>query len=303
MASQLSEAEKRRILRERRQKKFSNGGASSRLGKITGETDKSFLASESPLDAKKPLPKKQEESSSRSDVEESTKQMDELLASISTPSKNQQNHGKKQTHDVKNPEMDLFSQLAKMQQENPAGFDVPDTGDLFSQFLKSAQQQGPDSVQSPGVKTADPTVIELHFKRVNRIKSITVLLRWIILLPYLVMISKPRYNVALEQHSLGLSNVFDRANFFTVFTTFELVALSIYFQRVLNLERETGINTLESGNKILKLVSFIPEGIIPIPDLRGKISQAVQYWGVVSMYLTDLCFAIVIIGVVQYLYS
>nr|3ZS9_C Chain C, GOLGI TO ER TRAFFIC PROTEIN 2 [Saccharomyces cerevisiae]3ZS9_D Chain D, GOLGI TO ER TRAFFIC PROTEIN 2 [Saccharomyces cerevisiae] len=35
--SELTEAEKRRLLRERRQKKFSNGGASSRLNKITGQ--------------------------------------------------------------------------------------------------------------------------------------------------------------------------------------------------------------------------------------------------------------------------
>lgn len=53
--SELSEEDKRRILRERRAAKLSKGGASTRLNKITGGVSNSFLPTDSPIDKKASL--------------------------------------------------------------------------------------------------------------------------------------------------------------------------------------------------------------------------------------------------------
>lgn len=64
--SELSEEEKRRILRERRAAKLSKGGASTRLNKITSGVSNSFLPTDSPIDKKASAPASASASSSPS---------------------------------------------------------------------------------------------------------------------------------------------------------------------------------------------------------------------------------------------
>lgn len=292
--SELSEAEKRRILRERRQKKFSNGGASSRLNQITGQTEKSFLSTESPLDSRSSTPSTPTPAPTNN--EQSTKQMEELLASISPPSSASKGN-KPKSEGSSNPQMDLFAQLAKMQQSD-ANESTPDTPDIFAQLLKSVQQQ--ESAQSSSEPPADAAMIEAHNKKVNKLKAFTVLIKWLFFLtPYIIYITNPAHNVV---GSSLLDSMLKRSNFFTVFTSFEVVAISVYYQILLSVEKSHKVNTLQSNSKILQLVSMVPEGLIPIRDLRGKASLALQYWDVLSMYLTDLCFALVLMGVLHRFY-
>ncbi|CUS23303.1 LAQU0S09e01750g1_1 [Lachancea quebecensis] len=304
--SEISDAERRRILREKRQQKFSKGGASTRLAKITGQTENSFLSTESPLDSRESSYPAQETKSSTGN-EDSTKQMDELLAKATskTTSKASSPPGSAEQQSG-NPELDLFAQIAKLQQNANNGTDPADPSgapDIFAQLMASMQQDESKG-GSPGAtaqQPIDPAVVEAHNIAVNKLKSYTILVKWLFfLLPYLYYITRSARDAF--QHN-AVNYVLDKSNFFTVFTTFEIVALSVYYQLLMSAEKSHNVNTLDNNSKILKLVSMVPPGLVPIPNLRGKVVQALQYWDVVSMYLTDLCFAIVLAGFFQYYHS
>lgn len=65
------------------------------------------------------------------------------------------------------------------------------------------------------------------------------------------------------------------------------------------MERETGVKTLQDTSKIVSLVSMVPEGILPIADLRGKVILAMKYWNIIAMMIGDVCFVLVAIGLVS----
>ena len=92
----------------------------------------------------------------------------------------------------------------------------------------------------------------------------------------------------------------DPSYFFMIFTTFEMVATSIYYQKLQSIERAHKINTLDNSSKIVKLVSMIPNDIVPIPNLKGKIILLLQYWDVLSLFLTDICFVLIMMGIVAH---
>ncbi|CAB4253997.1 GET complex subunit GET2 [Maudiozyma barnettii] len=280
--SNISEAEKRKLFRERRQKKFSNGGATSRLNKITGQAD-SQLNTESPLDNPKnefvlPTERKVETTSSHDDI-----------------------HNEKSVSESENtPQVELLKQLASMQKE---GSDS--TPDLFS-LLSSMQQNGVPNANGfseipsdiPMAPLVDPAMLNYHNYLVSKLKAWTILLKWIVLVPFLYLVTRGED----FDHSsiLGpLSNVTDSTNFFMVFTAFEIVATSIYYQRLQNIERNNKVNTLDNNSKIVKMVSIVPEGILPIKNIKGKVVTLLQYWDVLAMFISDICLVLIVIGIFQ----
>lgn len=273
--SETNEAEKRRILRERRQKKFSNGGASSRLNKIVNKTG-SQLNTDSPIDAK---------------IEERTKK--------DTPEVVEEVHGQEQANKPQDPQVELFRQLAEMKQTDGT------TPDLFSLMKGLGQNNGEDSpfpmppmaAQEP----IDPQMLAYHKYRINMLKAKTILVKWMFfLLPYLYLLTRTdgSYFPFLVNSYLP-ETLTSRSSFFSVFVTFEIIATSIYYQLYLGIERDTNINTLQDTSKIVNLVSLVPEGILPISDLRGKVILAMKYLDVVNMMVTDVCFVLVAIGLVS----
>ncbi|SCU91586.1 LADA_0F10836g1_1 [Lachancea dasiensis] len=313
--SETTESEKRRLLRERRQQKFGNGQASSRLAKITGQSDKSFLSTESPLDSRNSSPSPEWSGSAAStgsptNNQDSTKQMDELLAQLAQKGPKKPTTAPTATPEpTRNPELDLFAQLAKMQQETSStpGNGTPDTPDIFAQLMKSvqmdqqAQQSAEKAFAGVGGPPIDAAVLEAHNASVNKLKSYTILIKWVFfILPYIYYVT----HTSREIFQLNsMNHLTQPANFFTVFTTFEIVTLSVYYQLLLSAEKSHKINTLNSNSKVMKLLSMVPPGLIPISNLTGKVSQALQYWDVISMYLTDLAFAILLIGIFQYYHA
>ncbi|SCU96107.1 LAME_0F14906g1_1 [Lachancea meyersii CBS 8951] len=300
--SETSEAEKRRILRERRQQKFGNGGGSSRLAKITGQTDNSFLSTDSPLDSNSSSPGPV----AQKDNQESTKEMDELLARLAqNESKHVKDVGPKSS--AKSPELDLFAQLVKMQGGDASTQGAtPETPDLFAELMKSMQadsQQGaqPDFPFGTCQPPIDAAVLAAHNASVNKLKAYTIIVKWVFfILPYIYYTT---HAARKTFESSDMEAVTSKFSFFTIFTTFEIVTLSVYYQLLLSAEKSHHINTLNSNSKILSLVSMIPPGLVPIKNLPGKTSQALQYWDVLSMYLTDLAFTILLIGLFQYYWS
>ncbi|SMN19914.1 similar to Saccharomyces cerevisiae YER083C GET2 Subunit of the GET complex [Maudiozyma saulgeensis] len=280
--SNLSEAEKRKILRERRQKKFANGGASSRLNKITGQSD-SHLNTESPLDN----PTNEPVLPAERKVERTLSQEDIL-------------NGKEPSEAENIPQVELLKQLASMQNEGSDS--TPDLFSLLSSMQKNGMPtaNGTDELPSniPVEPLVDPAMLNYHNYLVNRLKAWTILLKWIVLVPFLYLVTRGE---SFESASvLGpLSNLADSTNFFMVFTSFEIVATSIYYQRLQSIERNNKVNTLDNNSKIVKMVSMIPEGLLPIKNIKGKVVTLLQYWDVLAMFISDICLVLIVIGIFQ----
>lgn len=284
--SELTEAEKRRLLRERRQKKFSNGGASSRLNKITGQAS-SHLNAESPLDAPS--------------------------AAKTTPPASVHSA----TPDIKEdsnvaPQLDLLKQLAAMQGQGTGKSTPQDssTPDLLS-LLSSMNTGMPSAEGTPSFGQAAPAApinqaaLDYHDYLLNRLKAWTILVKWVFfLLPYLYLITRPNSSVwpayAFTQ-SAWFAPLRNPSNFTRIFATFEFLSISIYYQLLKNVEHKSKIKNLQDTNKLVKLVSLVPEGVIPVANLKGKLITLLQYWDLLSMLITDISFVLIVLGLLTYL--
>ncbi|CDO93133.1 unnamed protein product [Kluyveromyces dobzhanskii CBS 2104] len=301
MTTELSDAEKRKLLRERRQQKFSNGGASNRLNKITGQQQSSFLTSKSVLDEAKPASpvSKKQTNLNNKEVEASTKEIQDLLSRIPDNNSNSE-------PDVgeTNPEVALFQQLLKMQQQGGgfpnSGSPGTSTPDLFSSLLNndtsttaSASQLFPNFV--------DEEVLRYYKSTVSKLKSYIILLKWAILVPYVYFLVHP--NLTILNSSSLVSHLLERSNFFSVFTAMEVVFISIYYQMLKKLQKKNNVTATQNAGGILKYLTMIPEGILPIKNVQGKIGLALEYFDVASMYVTDICLALVLFGVMKYFHS
>lgn len=284
--SELSEAEKRKILRERRQNKFSNGGGASRLNKITGQAD-SHLSTDSPLDQRK-----QETSSPSFDDPPEH----EVTEATNIPTKS----NSKATPELpaNNPQVDLFKKLASMENKNDS------TPDLFS-ILKSmngtGSENGPiNDLAQAEISPVDQELLKYHDYLVNRLMAKTILCKWVFfIIPYIYLVSRGNRSTLIPVPDF-LSIFTNPSYFFMIFTTFEMIATSIYYQKLQTIEKAHNVNKLDTSNKIIKLITLIPEGLIPISDLKGKVILLLQYWNVLSLFLSDICFVLFITGIISY---
>ncbi|CCD22465.1 GET complex subunit GET2 NDAI_0A03080 [Naumovozyma dairenensis CBS 421] len=276
--SEISEAEKRRILRERRQKKLANGGASNRLNKITGQVD-SHLSTESPLETPKD-------------------QVSPIISATETPipaayTKAGVNKESHRAGDFKDndPQVELFKKLAELQGADKS---TPDLFSLLGSLKDGMSKTNEPAVGQPQINPVDEKMLQYHDYLVNRLKAYTILIRWLILLPFIYMVVSSSY--ASEMFFTKPSN------FFMIFTSFEIITMSIYYQALQRIEEKNNVNTLNNSSIIMKIVSMVPEGVLPIKDLKGKAALILQYQQVLSMFVTDICFVIIMVGIFSYLY-
>ncbi|QLL32358.1 hypothetical protein HG536_0C05270 [Torulaspora globosa] len=301
--SELSDAEKRRLLRERRQKKFGNGGASSRLNKITGQVPDSQLDTSSPLDSPSSAEASETPVSSERAVGNtaSTLEMDELIASVSKPPSSGMPPRSQGTRSVRedgskspqsaDPQLDLFKRLMGSQQSDGS---EPDLMSIFQSMNGDGDGETPTPFETEPV---DQRMLDYHNFLVNRLKAWSILLKWLILSLYVYLITKES-----ASHNLSLPQwLIEPSSFFPVFVGFEIVATSIYYQRLQSIEKSNNVDTLRNNSKIAKLVSLLPAQGHPIANLKGKILMALQYWDVLSMLITDVCFVLIAMGVCSYL--
>ncbi|AMD19964.1 HCL187Wp [Eremothecium sinecaudum] len=283
--SELSESEKRQLLRERRKQKFSNGAGSTRLSKITGQQSGSFLPTESPLDRPK--------SSGSSAGDLNIQDKDDFFAEISKSA----GSGISDKGKEGNPEVALLEQLMNMR----GGPEKPGAGgngidDIFSSLFRQGAQPGPEAA---GVPSADMVSVSMHTHRAKQLKAYTILIRWAVLFPLVYFAMTPPSNIIGEYiHSL-----LQRFSFFMMFSTFEIVTISMYYQALLRLEKINKVNTMNNTSKLVTWANLIPEGILPVSNIPGKLTIIMYYWDVFSMCLTDLSFCIVAVGVISYYHS
>ncbi|CCE66234.1 hypothetical protein TPHA_0P00760 [Tetrapisispora phaffii CBS 4417] len=287
--SELSEAEKRQLLRERRQRKFKNGGASSRLNQITGQNKDSQLSTESPLDVQTAATK-------------NTIEMDDLFANVkkaSVENKAKQAAIKKKTEKEQiqnpvNPELEMYKHLAEKTQD-----DGSSTPEFFS-MLQSMQQSFGEGTATPSsqVFPVDQANLDYYNYKLNNMKAVFILIKWLVfLLPYIYFVTRPK----LQQfnHQFSLSALTDSRNFFMVFLSFEIVAMSAYLQKLKGLQKGHKIDPIQNAGKFANLIGLIPEGILPINNLKGKAVLCLQHLDLLSLFLTDLAFVIIMIGIVS----
>lgn len=301
--STLSASEKRKLLRERRQQKFSNGGASNRLNKITGQQSNSFLSNDSPLDQVS-VEKSDEmklglgelRDNESSSVERSTKQMEELLSTLSEPHANQDAQ-------PSNPELALFQQLLKAQQ-NASGLEPGSVGastpDLFGSLLSETKAATSAANMSADAIFADQSTVTYYNFQVARVKSYITLLKWVILIPLIFAVLHPNPDLLLHSR---LSLLTDKSNFFMIFTSLEVTFISIYYQVLTNLQRKLNLSASQNIGGMFKYLTMIPEGILPVNNLQSKIALIARYMDVISMYVTDISFVIVLLGLMKYYHS
>ncbi|GAV53093.1 hypothetical protein ZYGR_0AI03750 [Zygosaccharomyces rouxii] len=265
--SELSDAEKRRILKERRQKKFSGGGGSNRLNKITGQAD-SLMSTESTLDQKEKTP----ESTIDTGKNESR--------SSPTASDN-------------NPQVSLFKQLAEQDRQNGSET-PPDLMSMLQSMTGGDAKNGlPPTLGTPPAPV-DQSMLDYHNYLVNRLKAWSIIVKWIVLVPYMYVIT----------HDVPLSVPFglvDSSNFFSVLMGFEIVTTSIYYNRLQSIEKGTNVNTMMHGSIIAKLISLIPDEAPQQKNLKSRLFTLLQYWDVVSMLITDICFVLIVLGIFSHI--
>ena len=84
-----------------------------------------------------------------------------------------------------------------------------------------------------------------------------------------------------------------------IFTSFETVATTIYYQKLRSIEEGHSINTLDNNSKIMKLLALIPENVVPVNDIKGKVTVVMRCIDILSLFLADLCFVVVLIGLLN----
>ncbi|KAL6937782.1 hypothetical protein ACO0RG_004305 [Hanseniaspora osmophila] len=327
MSAELSAAEKQKILRERRKQKFAKVGGSGRLNKIVGKSD-SLLSTESPLDQKASL-----KTSSSGDNSASTTEMEQLINNVhNTPKTSNSTKNEPEIDPALKAQLDIFKQFAQQQQQEEqfagapglngsatgagAGASgLPEMPDLFSQLAKGfpgADGTGAGSGAdifggaNPFMDAAPmvpPEVVQYHTSTLNQFKARNTFIKWVfILLPYMYFVTHPEFLATLSTENTFLIQLFSKNNFFTVLTTLEIISISLYYQFKQKLSKKTKV-TATSESKILGLLKMIPEGIIPIRNLHGKVNLVFQYLDVFNLFVVDLCFCLIVMGIMTYVHN
>ncbi|AAS51192.1 ACL036Wp [Eremothecium gossypii ATCC 10895] len=286
--SEVSEAEKRRILREKRKQKFSKGAGSARLHKITtqqpgGASGDSTVTSAEISDNEGSLQR-------GSNSGQSTREIDDLLAAMDPPIE------PAEPLESAAPEVAFIQQLMKMQQGSATPPADEKAGGLFSPLLERLAEQ-----EAGGAPVVSGEV-GVHQFQVRQLKAYMLLLRWAILLPFIYYVMHPGTAHWLHT-SRFLHFVMEPRNFFMVFTTFEVASISIYYQVLLTLERTNKVNSLSYSSKLVTWAGLVPDGMLPIDNLQGKVVVALHYWDILSMYLTDLSLCLVAAGLMKYYHA
>lgn len=280
--SEISAEEKKRILRERRQQKFAGGGAKSRLEKITGHIG-SQLSTDTPLNENADTITGVSMGVSDSTNNQTKSKIEEIPTSHT---------------ESKNPELDILKKLASAQSSAQG---TPNTGsptpDLFS--LLGGGNGTPDFNGLPFA--ADPIVdnkmLKYHNYLVNKLKMRSLLIKWLVfLLPMIYLVTRNEFNPSFFTVPEILQTYVTPENFFNIFITFEVIATSIYFQQLQAIENANKVDTLQNNSMILKILSFVPQDKLPISNIKGWARLGFQYWDVFSMFLSDLCFVLVVLG-------
>ncbi|KAL6928438.1 hypothetical protein ACO0SA_003178 [Hanseniaspora valbyensis] len=270
-ASTMDAATKRKmLLREKRKQQMkSKGAGSDRLQKIVGGAN-SLMTSESVLDKPKtvetPLP-----SSSTNDTSNMLQQL-----------------AKQQDGEGEMPNM--FDFMKGMGGAGGEEGGMPDMAQLMQQFTQNAGgTPGQDQAGAFGVA---PEIQQYHSAKLKQFKYRLLFFKWFfLLLPYLYLLTHPSNEILG-----GFLN--DKRNFLMIFSTIEVLSVSLNFAYAKGLEQKTKYKELPGG-KWVSYLAYIPQGIVPF-DLVKIVGTAMTWLGVVNGALVDFSFIVLVLVLVSY---
>ena len=293
MAEQtLSNEEKKRFLRERRQAKMANGKASNRLNTILSQGSQMEAHAVSVLDSKeypaksqidgKELNIKPEDDPGIADIEEVT--------------------GTGRSDDANEQEIDKMLSNVLHRNSPNSGED----NDEFSRFMESlmGQPTRPNS-QKQESKEEIEYAEQLRGYRLQQKKNLKASL---LIFRYLAitvnffyhyhkaegLAFQPSQDYYIRGYTLQSSN----GDFFLWFTTIEVVSLAfLYFQSVTKPE----IFNMPDDSLILKGISFASSVLPNLQDYQPIVNRLLTLWDLVSSIFSDLSLVVVLFGLCIFL--
>jgi hypothetical protein len=277
----VTEAEKRKLLRERRAAKIAN--SSARLNRITGDEKPEDAVPELPRETKEPVDTNQTKKSSNrisQNFEDPPIQDIESITELNT-STGVGNNGESMADFQKEFQQSLEQLLKSVKHEhggsNPA----------FDMFNIDQLASIPDLNGSGGADTANEKDIEerLIQKKLNdkfKAQFMLVKLMFVPLIIYICMGSN-RFN----------NSDFNESLFIKFFTTFEVLSTSIYTFRLI----KTPDNEY-NYSKLLDYVDLIPQGIVA-QHWKQKTKLLFKYLELIQFVLFDMSAVIVVFGLLS----
>ncbi|XBW37479.1 hypothetical protein QEN19_003060 [Hanseniaspora menglaensis] len=201
---------------------------------------------------------------------------------------------------VKNDTLDLFNQAGSPETGDiPNMFDLmkgmggedggmPDMSQLMQQFTQNA---GGIPGQESAAMVA-PEVQKYHTDKLKQFKYRILFVKWFfVLLPYLYLLTHP-------ENSLLGDFLNDKRNFLMIFSTLEVLSISLNFAFAKNLEQKTKFKEVPGG-KWVSYLAYIPQGIVPF-DLVKIVGTAMTWLGVVNGALVDFSFIVLVLVLLSY---
>ncbi|CAI8497244.1 unnamed protein product [Hanseniaspora opuntiae] len=151
---------------------------------------------------------------------------------------------------------------------------------------------GAEGMAGQQAAAVTPEVQLYHTAKLKQFQYRLLFIKWfVVLAPYLYLLTHPG-NSALG----AFFN--DRKNFLMIFSTIEVLSVSLSFAFTNKLEKVTKYKQTPGGS-IISYLKFIPNGILPF-DLHKVVTTALTWFSVVNGALIDFSFVVIVLVLLSY---
>jgi len=264
---------KKLALREKRKQQMqSKGAGSNRLQKITGGAN-SLMDSDSVLDKPKPVVSAEPTKAESMDFLKQLTQKQQL---------------KQQMDGAPEGMPDLMEMMKQMGMPGGEDGGMDQMMNMMKNFAPGAEGMS----GQPNASPVEPEVQVYHTAKLKQFQYRLLFIKWFfILTPYLYLLTHP------QNTSLG-AFFNDRKNFLMIFSTLEVLSVSLNFAYSNKLEKLTKYRETPGG-KIISYLKFVPNGILPF-DLHKIVTTALTWFGVVNGALIDFSFVVIVLVLLSY---
>lgn len=302
--SEISQEEKRRLLKERRAAKMAGGQATNRLNKILNQGSSVNPNVTSVLD-KKELPdisaKETKELSPSANEDPDTSDIDQLLSHRVSPAPQEVSDAA----ETGNNDQDIDKMLNSVF----GGFPGNEGGgeDPITQMMKSMlqQQQNPEGepqAENSSDKQYEEQLLKYNTYRQKQLKYRFLVVRYLCVLVnffyhYLNFSNFQASNYSYVRDQVNLDPDYNNRQFFLVFISVEMVILSSYY--LISSHRKVTEN-VGNDNMILKLISMAAMVVPSLKRYQLMLFTFMGYFELVNIFLGDLALIVILFGITSY---
>ncbi|KAI5968645.1 GET2 [Candida margitis] len=289
-AAPLSEEEKRRILRERRQAKMAKGKASDRLNTIlTQGASVNSSTVTSVLD-------KPEPSSTTTLPTPLSHDDDPDIQDISTITATDSPLGEKDPQAEIN---EMFKSIFQQQQQSSQGENNP-MADIFKMFgdanaASDESIQPPDSAQSQYEQQLNQ--YHLYQKQVWKFRFTAVRVLTILAYFFYHYYSIPSFTASNHSYVRDLSEIYPLSGFAQGFFTLEIVIIASYY---FVLTKHGLFHAARQNNLVMKGVQVVSMFAPQVQQLAPILSRVLEYKELLGIFLGDLSLVVVLFGLLSF---